>query len=312
MQSSRRLFARSLRLLQVAVGLLALGATSTAHAAQANWTGGGGGGGGGCDGIRNTDSRTATGFKLSVSVTYDFYFDSFSITTTPAGTVTATPVLTLGLITGYDVVVTGLSIAPGSCINYSIESDIKGGLGACNEGTAINYEFTYASNPFNVNTAANWKWKYIDQLVPLGSSHSQQFKLFNRDAARTIQLGQLKFYRAPSVGALPSQRDSFAVFAGATLSPGDSVTIGLTVPVPNPLITKTSAIFASGSMTYTGTGGGSVVAITMDHEEKYQPHTNTPGASPWGMAVATLAILGVGMLFVVRRNGAREVSGGSA
>ena len=74
--------------------------------------------------------------------------------------------------------------------------------------------------------------------------------------------------------------------------------VALTVPVPP--LAKTSAIYASGNMTYNGTGGSAPVAIQMDHEEQFDPAA-VPSQTTAGMIAVILALLAGGGLMLRKR-----------
>jgi len=227
-----------------------------------------GGGGSGSSHYVNTDSRTATDFHFTYRINpnddaSNWHFVSHTVGTSPVGTISETPILKDGFEVGYDIDVTGLGIPQGG----GIDIEVSGVLSASgNWADFSNIRWTYLTFPNSVSTAADWRFAYPGVLVT-SAPHPTSFTLTNIDASRLISFSKIYFrwdrwWYPPGERVSPSAAfDSTGTF---TLSPGDSMTIPLSVPS---LAGAQSFIYASGSMTYTGTGGGTPVSFNIGHEE---------------------------------------------
>lgn len=248
--------------------------------------------GGGGQGYTNTDARTATDFHFTYKLagtdaTPPYYFDSATFTTVPAGSVSATPILTSGLVSGYTVNVTGLSIPTGGTIQLNANAKVHD---AANSAGMGGWTFTYATGA-PVSCAPDWTFRYeFDAILPAPGPHTVHYLLVNDDLTRTMTISSIAFrldtlWRAPGT-ALPSSAP-FQTSAGPiVLPPGVKHDVILTVPATG---SAKSFIYASGTMTYTGGGGASPVAFDNRHEEAFYP-TALPSLSAWGVIAAALLL----------------------
>ena len=262
--------------------------------------------GSGSQSYTNSDARTATDFhfvyKLANSdATPPYYFDSATFTTVPAGTVSATPILTGGLVSGYTVNVTALSIPTGGTIQVNANAKIHN---AANSGAMSGWTFTYATGA-PVSCAPDWTFRYqYDAILPVPGLHTVHYLLVNDDLTRTITLSSIAFrldtlWRAPGT-ALPTSTP-FQIAAGPiVLPPGVKHDVILNVPGTG---SAKSFIYASGTMTFTGGGGASPIAFDNRHEEAFYP-TAVPSLSTWGAIAAALLLASLAGFALLRRRNA--------
>lgn len=256
----------------------------------------------GCYGFKNKDARTATDLHFVFRITpdgqalnYRFVPGTLEVGSSPAGTVTFTPIHGSAngdgfTIVGYQVDITGLSIPTGDCVNYWANSQVSG---YCNEGEFVDVSFTYPTGPSPVKTYPDWAYRFPDSLVSQ-LPHTTNYTIRNIDATRSVTYSTLEFRwdgSRQSAGAPRSSSAPFATAAGFTLAPGQSRVIALNVPSEK---ARESYITVSGTMNYTGTGGGDNVPFVTVHQEAngYE----LPGINPWGMLVLALILLTTAVL----------------